>query len=132
MSLVDVKPVSPISQNSRAISCGNGAKLCGLDGQALADFCRAKFRQGVADELAEITGQSRSSAEKWLRQETLPSAEALAYMIGEFGPAFIAACMPTSSHWAARWAQDEKQRSLENQLETIRAARPVNGERQHG
>lgn len=87
-----------------------------LDMAAFCRFAHARMPTGTAAHLAAICGATVSTAEKWLRGETRPSAAHLAALISFFGPAFLAATMPGTRPWAQRQARDERVEQLLGEL----------------
>ncbi len=112
-----------------AMSCGNGAKFCGngaincaIDIDGLIRFATFHFPVATAANLAAVSGATVSTAEKWLRGETLPSGTFLAAMIAAFGPSFVAACVPGAKAWAEQAARDERIKQLDAEKERLLAA----------
>lgn len=93
-----------------------------LDMAAFCRFAQAHMPTGTAAHLAAICGATVSTAEKWLRGETRPSAAHLAALISFFGPAFLAATMPGTRAWAQRQARDERVTALLAELGSLLAA----------
>lgn len=93
-----------------------------LDMAAFCRFAHAQMPTGTAAHLAAICGATVSTAEKWLRGETRPSAAHLAALISFFGPAFLAATMPGTRPWAQRQARDEERLQLLDRLLALHAA----------
>lgn len=98
-----------ISTGATAMSCGIGAKDCAtfFSMAGFCRFCRQAFPAGTAGHLAALTGATVSTAEKWLRGETKPSAAHLGALTAAFGPAFLAATMPATRAWTERAARNE-------------------------
>lgn len=126
----EFQPVATSWRSGSALSCAlriradaKPAKDCdkngSLDRAAMVRFCRQIIVHGTADQLACITGRTRSAAEKWLRLETRPDADAIASLITFFGPSFIVACMPGCADWAERVARDEHKKLLKAELEKL-------------
>lgn len=93
-----------------------------IDMAAFCRFAHAQLPTGTAAHLAAICGATVSTAEKWLRGETRPSAAHLAALISAFGPAFLAATMPATRAWSARQARDERVEQLLGELGRLLAA----------
>lgn len=100
----------------------SAARSEAFDQGGFCAFVREFFPTAPAAHLAHLTGATISTAEKWLRGETRPSAEHLGAMVSAFGPAFIAATMPATRSWSARQARHERIAEIAAELGQLLAA----------
>ena len=116
-----------ITMETAAMSCANDRNVFRhagdhLDMTAFCRFAAKRLPGSTAAQLAAICGATVSTAEKWLRGETRPSAAHLAALIAFFGPAFLAATMPGTRDWSERQARDERIAALLAELGSLLAA----------
>lgn len=115
-------PAEPGAATARLTTGGPQSRPSAFDQAGFCRFVRTAFPTSPAPHLAQLTGATISTAEKWLRSETRPSAEHLGAMVSAFGPAFIAATMPATRGWSARQARHERIAEIATELGQLLAA----------
>jgi hypothetical protein len=80
------------------------------------------FPNSTAAHLASVVGATISTTEKWLSGQTRPSGEHLASMIVAFGPAFLAAAIPSTQSWSVKVVQADRITEISRELAAMVAA----------
>lgn len=85
-------------------------------GDSFARFLRHQHPTNTVKKVAELTGASESTIDKWLARVSLPHLRHLGPLLAAYGPSVIAAIFPSAPRWLDEAVRAER-------AEAIRRAR---------
>lgn len=90
--------------------------------ERVADYLRRLHPAKTAENVSADTGLNAETVQKWLDRGSMPSAVGLIYLVGAYGPEFLAACMGEKAPaWLTLAGQDAELARLAAQREAIEA-----------
>lgn len=88
----------------------------------VADFLRRLHPSKTAENVAADTGLNAVTVQKWLDRGSMPSAVCLIYLVGAYGPDFLAACMGEKTPaWLTLAGQDAELARMQAEREALDA-----------
>jgi len=97
--------------------------------ESFAAFLRRQHARDTAANVAADTGINATTVEKWLAEAALPQARHLVRLLGAYGPAVLAALIPSAPRWLDDAVRAEELRAAKEAqarlTETIRRLEAV-------
>lgn len=88
----------------------------------VAVYLRRMHPQKTAENVAADTNLNAETVQKWLDRGSMPSAVGLIYLVGAYGPDFLAACMGDKApEWLTLAGQDAELARLQADREALDA-----------
>lgn len=90
--------------------------------QRVADFLHRLHPIKTAESVGADTGINAETIQKWFDRGSMPSAVCLIYLVGAYGPDFLAACMgDRAPEWLTAAGQDAELARLKAEREALDA-----------
>lgn len=92
--------------------------------ERVAAYLRRLHPAKTAENVACDTGLNAETIQKWLDRGSMPSAVGLIYLVGAYGPEFLAACMgDRAPAWLDQTVQDAALARIDADLAALKAQR---------